>query len=389
MKAIGLYYMSASKDKRADFIKFAKKIHGDKYSYDKVVYVNIDTKVELGCPHGTFWVSPYEHTKAKSGCRRCKTEDKEYAEKVRSFIVVKKPKMNGLKLAKDKLRELFGYRFSIVEFNGRNKTSKLKCKEHGEFECRLGNAYISKWASCPGCEKEFFYERFKKKSKERHGDKFAFDKESYIEDTKNVKIYCKKHGWFRCNSTEHLNEKSGRCPECIFDIGRVPKAERVEYFESEIKKKLGPSYGYDRLKYVTSHVPVEIKCPRHGYVTLLPTNIIYNNSKCKACAHYGGARVYLYLMKVGKKLKTGLSRDVNNRKRVLKSYTGQNIEIIKKWKIDLGLNPFEVELEVRNNLMGLGAVYNEKSEYRGYSEVFTVAAKEEDVIKTINKSFVW
>ena len=38
------------------FIKEAKEIHGDKYNYDKVTYINSQTKVEIICPvHGSFW----------------------------------------------------------------------------------------------------------------------------------------------------------------------------------------------------------------------------------------------------------------------------------------------------------------------------------------------
>lgn len=42
-----------------EFIARAKAIHGDKYCYDEVVYVNRDTKVKLLChKHGAFYISP-------------------------------------------------------------------------------------------------------------------------------------------------------------------------------------------------------------------------------------------------------------------------------------------------------------------------------------------
>lgn len=38
------------------FIKEAKKIHGDKYDYSKVEYNGNKTKVCIVCPiHGEFW----------------------------------------------------------------------------------------------------------------------------------------------------------------------------------------------------------------------------------------------------------------------------------------------------------------------------------------------
>ena len=42
-----------------DFIIRAKEVHGDKYDYSKVEYVNNKTKVCIICPeHGEFWQRP-------------------------------------------------------------------------------------------------------------------------------------------------------------------------------------------------------------------------------------------------------------------------------------------------------------------------------------------
>ena len=39
-----------------EFVEKAKKVHGDKYDYSKVGYVNYKTKVCIICPiHGEFW----------------------------------------------------------------------------------------------------------------------------------------------------------------------------------------------------------------------------------------------------------------------------------------------------------------------------------------------
>ena len=55
-----------------EFIAKAKEIHGDKYDYSKVYYVNLGTKVCIICPeHGEFWQTPYHHIKRKQGCPKC------------------------------------------------------------------------------------------------------------------------------------------------------------------------------------------------------------------------------------------------------------------------------------------------------------------------------
>ena len=43
------------KKTREEFIAEAKQVHGDKYDYSKVVYIDANTKVSIICPvHGVF-----------------------------------------------------------------------------------------------------------------------------------------------------------------------------------------------------------------------------------------------------------------------------------------------------------------------------------------------
>ena len=54
-----------------DFIKKAKLLHGDLFSYKEVDYRGADTKIEIICKkHGSFFQSPHNHLKG-SGCPRC------------------------------------------------------------------------------------------------------------------------------------------------------------------------------------------------------------------------------------------------------------------------------------------------------------------------------
>ena len=55
-----------------DFIKLSKKVHGDKYDYSKVNYINMKTPVTIICPkHGEFKQLPYVHTLLKCRCPKC------------------------------------------------------------------------------------------------------------------------------------------------------------------------------------------------------------------------------------------------------------------------------------------------------------------------------
>lgn len=55
-----------------EWITLAKKVHGNRYDYSKVIYANHITKVEIVCPeHGTFWQMPINHVHNFSGCPKC------------------------------------------------------------------------------------------------------------------------------------------------------------------------------------------------------------------------------------------------------------------------------------------------------------------------------
>lgn len=54
------------------FVERARKVHGDKYDYSKVVYRRKDEKVTIICPiHGEFQQTPHSHVTLKQNCPKC------------------------------------------------------------------------------------------------------------------------------------------------------------------------------------------------------------------------------------------------------------------------------------------------------------------------------
>jgi len=68
-----------------EFINNAKSVHGDKYDYSKVDYINAITKVCIICPiHGEFWQIPHNHVNGEQGCPICNFSHLE--SKVKKFL---------------------------------------------------------------------------------------------------------------------------------------------------------------------------------------------------------------------------------------------------------------------------------------------------------------
>jgi hypothetical protein len=60
---------------KEEFVEISIRLHGDKYDYSKVLYLNNKTKVEIICKrHGSFYQTPNDHV-GNHGCRICSEED--------------------------------------------------------------------------------------------------------------------------------------------------------------------------------------------------------------------------------------------------------------------------------------------------------------------------
>lgn len=64
--------MSRKRLTTEEFITRAREVHGDRYDYSLVKYVNNSTSVKIICPeHGMFEQAPNNHTSMKTGCPQC------------------------------------------------------------------------------------------------------------------------------------------------------------------------------------------------------------------------------------------------------------------------------------------------------------------------------
>lgn len=128
-----------NKSNSLDFIDKAMSVHGNKYDYSLIVYVESSKKVKIVCPkHGVFEQTPNEHLQG-SGCLKCAIEYR--ANKSRSNtseFVEKARKVHGNK-----------YDYSIVNYVEATKKVQILCPAHGMFS-QQPSAHLS-GAGCPSC----------------------------------------------------------------------------------------------------------------------------------------------------------------------------------------------------------------------------------------------
>ena len=138
--------MSRKKTKE-QFIAEAKNVHGDKYDYSKVIYIDANTKVTIICPiHGMFFQRPSDHLRG-IGCKKCACDNRgkesrmSFSEFLRSARMV-----HGNK-----------YEYNEKSFIGSHFDIAITCPVHGTFPQKA-----EKHLSGQGCPKCALVERHKK-----------------------------------------------------------------------------------------------------------------------------------------------------------------------------------------------------------------------------------
>ena len=251
-----------------DFIKCSRLIHGDKYDYSLVNYINQKTKVKIICPiHGVFEQLPYNHY--KYDCFECKGKKKSSKKE----FIKRSRLIHGDK-----------YDYSLVEYINSDIKVKIICQEHGVFE-KTPYEHI-KGGGCQKCiGKNKTSEDFISDAKKIHGDKYNYSLVNYINSDTKVKIICKEHGIFEQSPYGHINKKSG-CPKCAIINSRI----NINDFINRSNKIHNNKYDYSLTEYINQRTKVKIICPIHGIFEQTPNKHL-NNRGCPQCKRSKGEEI--------------------------------------------------------------------------------------------------
>lgn len=254
-----------------NFIERAKEIHGDKYIYDKAIYINNSRKVEVICPiHGSFWVTPSHHITSKSGCPACSGCIK----KTNSQFIDEAKLVHGDK-----------YDYSKVEYKNNRTKVCIICPNHGEFwqipyDHLRGIGCQRCWFDRHAKEQTFTKEQFLERCYNKHKDKYDYSKVEYVKLDVPVIITCPLHGEFIQKPEYHLEGEG--CPKC----GRIKANNSISYSKDEFVKKCSKihnnKYDYSLVKYNRSSDIVTIICPEHGEFKQRAANHLMGQG-CQKC----------------------------------------------------------------------------------------------------------
>lgn len=311
------------------FIEFSNKIHANKFDYSRFEYKNAKTASYIICPiHGEFLQKPDHHTRKNSiGCPACVL--------ARKIYLFSNPKNRGTRAVVSfdefltRATQKYGKKFTYCEDGysglGGNKI-KIYCPIHGEFFLKPCNHLLSE-TGCGKCGKDkknisktHSYDLCVKQMNSKHNNKYiypSYNRNFYINKKSKIDIICPIHGLFQLTSQKHLS-KSG-CFKCamqaLIDSGKLPGGYTIDLIE---------------------------KSPEF-------TNQIAD----------------LYYLEIdSREFKIGISLNLNNRIKALKSKSKKNITLKYSFKMSLK-NAILKERDILD-------IFKEKRCYKSYStELFS------------------
>lgn len=299
------------KSKIIDFKQRAAGVHDSFYSYNKVDFINVSTKVLITCPiHGNFSQTPHDHLSG-SGCPKCKSDKarlglEDFISRARSchstyydyslvrignfdtpvkiicpihgeFEQTPRVHLSGSdcpKCVEDKKHRVYAddinkklknTKVKMVNNSALNMTEEADflCSKHGVFKTTIRKALNSESSGCKECKKEntsISFDEFVNKSNSIHNNKYKYiDKDFY--SSKAINVICHEHGVFKTYKYNHLN--GSNCPKCsAIEAGLNLRLTQEEFISRA--GSIHPDLKFEYGCYTKNEDDIEFTCPEHG-----------------------------------------------------------------------------------------------------------------------------
>jgi hypothetical protein len=265
-------------EKQQSWVSLAIQLHGNKYDYSQVEFINSKTPVTVICKiHGAWQCQPSLHVseRHKRGCPACGGSQKKTTEQ---FIQESNIKHEG------------AYDYSKVKYVNSHTNVEIICPKHGSFS-QSPTSHLTK-SGCPDCSKVKRLKADRQKSldsiqKRLHAKTSGgvqMVEETFVKINADATFVCEKHGEFtRIVNAALYNPNT--CLECFKESESSNLREQIDV-ELNLNKKLKDGITYEPFVYVGSKkTSIKFNCPAHGQWSVLHASIVSNGINCPKCVH--------------------------------------------------------------------------------------------------------
>lgn len=253
-----------------EFIRRAKLVHGDKFTYEKTHYVNSKTKVIITCPiHGDFDYNPGDFLRSIKPCPGCRGGKRVTLTK--DNFIERANTIHNNKYNYDKVGNITKVKDKVI----------IICPEHGEFEQEV-NSHLQ-GRGCPICAgKKFDLQNYINKANKVWNSKYDYSKFVWKGVNEKVCIICPEHGEFWQLPNNHLKGECG-CLQCRGLSADFEKISNTEILIKKAKERFGDKFDYSKTKFINSRTKIKVICPIHGEFETLPYQFLQNTYGCPLC----------------------------------------------------------------------------------------------------------
>ena len=290
------------------------------------------------------------------------------------------------------------YDYSKVSYYNSRTPVIIICPIHGEFEQRPQHHLIDK-SKCPKCsnisggnKRRSNKQKFIKKAKKKHGNKYNYNGINYIDSKTPIEITCHVHGKFTQTPRQHLQGHG--CKKCSDERNSKQRTNNTEYFTTKSIDTHGNKYNYSNSHYVKTKEKISILCPIHGEFSQLAESHLagygcpqcgigglYNDTFFHKFPNQKNEFGFLYLMCIFNDneqfLKIGITK---NSPDIRKTHiSGYSVDIINTIKLPL-FDAYHIEQEILSMFYEYKCIPLKK--FGGHTECLSVITKD-----TINDMF--
>lgn len=227
-----------------------REVHGEKYNYALVNYVNSTTEVKVVCAvHGEFPVTPNHHSRGV-GCPNCWYESQRTTKE--EFV------------ARSRKHFADWYDYSLFdELPPFGKKVQILCRTHNAVFRQEPRNHMSGHVGCPKCKSmklagprnergtvrssSELKSAFIKRARAVHGDAYDYGEFDYVNASTKGKVICPQpgHGEFWQSPSNHL--RGSMCPRCSWDerkkdtLKKRCEAAGVDYWRALKRREAGLS----------------------------------------------------------------------------------------------------------------------------------------------------
>lgn len=284
-----------------EFIREAKKVHGDKYDYSKTLYEKTHQKVVIICQkHGDFLQTPANHLR-NQGCDKCADTKNGFRQRKSTEQFIKEAK------------EIFGdeYLYNKTNYITNHNEVIITCQIHGDF-LKKPLKHLSSKQGCPICgnkkgreKRKVSLDVFLSRVEKKFGSKFEFPNIQSQYNGSNsddkITIVCKACK-VEYNQAPYIFMRSNGCVNCIMrELHKPAKGESLGDLYPNSIKLWGDNNNFTPFDfYPNSGKKMNWICPtcNSTFVRSIQAQFIKRNIGCKNCKsriHYTEKKILFEL----------------------------------------------------------------------------------------------